>query len=267
MTSTVLITGASQGIGRATAALFALGGYDVVLAARQSDRLDLVAQEIESFGHRVLAIPTDVSDAKQVESLVDRAIATYGHIDVLINNAGICVTAPIAHTTLEDWHRILDTNLWGYIHTIHFLLPHLLDRQQGTIVNVGSIGGKMPAPNMTAYCTSKYAVTGMTETLRVELEPKGIHVCAVHPNITNSNFLERAVFRGDSETQAEQLRQQFKTAMKSPIAHQPKDVAEEIWKIVQHPKAEAIVGSAAVATTLYRFSPGAIDWLMQKAAK
>ena len=118
---------------------------------------------------------------------------------------------------------------------------------------------------MTAYCTSKYAVTGLTETLRLELEPKGIHVCGVHPSVTNSDFLERAVFRGEEDSEVEQERQQMGEMLKSPLASQPQDVAEAIWKAVKHPRAEAIVGSGAIATTLYKVAPGLSQWLMLRS--
>ena len=177
------------------------------------------------------------------------------------------MTAPMAQTTLSDWQQIVNVNLWGYIHTIHALLPHFLERNRGTIVNVGSFGGKMPLPNMSAYCTSKYAVTGLTETLRLELEPKGIQVCGVHPSVTNSDFLERAVFRGEGDYQAEQERQQMGEMLQSPLASQPQDVAEAIWKAVKHPQAEVIVGSGAIATTLYKLAPGLSQWLMQGAIR
>ncbi len=265
MTPTVLITGASQGIGRATALLFAQKGYDVALAARQSKRLEAVTQEIRGIGRTALAVPTDVTDEGQVNALVEKALECYGAIDVLVNNAGICMTAPMAQTTLSDWQQIINVNLWGYIHTIHALLPHFLERQKGTIVNVGSFGGKMPLPNMTAYCTSKYAVTGLTETLRLELEPKGIHVCGVHPSVTNSDFLERAVFRGEEESEVELARQQMGEMLKSPLASQPQDVAEAIWKVVKHPQAEVIVGAGAMATTLYKVAPGLSQWLMLRS--
>jgi short-subunit dehydrogenase len=243
MTSTVIITGASQGIGKATALLFAQKGYDLVLAARQSEKLDALAEDIRGMGRKVLAIPTDVTDLDQVNDLVEKAINHFDIIDVLVNNAGICMTAPMSGTSISDWQKILDVNLWGYIYTIQAILPHFLKRQTGTIINVGSFGGKMPLPNMTAYCTSKYAVTGLTETLHLELEPKGIHVCGVHPSVTNSDFLERAVFRGEKDSQAEETRQQMKELLKSPMASQPQDVAEAIWKAVKYPQREVIVGS------------------------
>jgi NADP-dependent 3-hydroxy acid dehydrogenase YdfG len=144
MAETVLITGASVGIGKATTLLFASKGYDVVLAARQSDRLEALAQQVKAIGRNAWAIPADVRDAEQVNSLVRAALASCGSIDVLINNAGIYSLGQVEQYSLQDWHQIIDTNLWGYIHTIHALLPHFLARGSGTIVNVGSIGGKIP---------------------------------------------------------------------------------------------------------------------------
>jgi len=256
------IAGASQGIGRATARLFAERGHQVVLAARTPERLEAVAAEIRERGGEALAVPTDVTDPEQVANWCEKAIATYGQIDVLVNNAGICASGPVANMKRADWQRAIDTNLWGYINTIQALLPHFQARGRGSIVNVGSIGGKMPFPNMTAYCTSKYAVAGLSETLRLELLPQGIQVCAIHPGIVNSDFLDRAIFCGEPDTQRQQMRQ----AMDSAIASQPEDVAEAIWNAVRHPQAEVTVGPmATVATTFYRLAPGLTQWMLSRA--
>lgn len=261
---TVLITGASQGIGRATASLFAENGYNLVLAARHSERLNRVADEFRAKGREVLAVPTDVSQVDQVNVLVEKALDAFGSIDVLVNNAGICMNGEMAQSTLEDWRQIIDINLWGYIYTIHALLPQFLERGAGTIINVGSFGGKVPLPKMTAYCTSKFAIAGLTDTLRLELEPKGIHVCAVHPSVTNSDFLERTIFRGE---EAAQQREQMKSLLSSPVASQSEDVAKAIFKMVNHPQSEVVVGSAAVPTAAYRLAPGLTEWLMQQTTK
>lgn len=268
MAPTVLITGASQGIGKATALLFAQKGYDLVLAARQADRLNAVAAAIRAKGRDVLAIPTDVSDREQVEALVEKALASCDRVDVLVNNAGICMSGPVENTTLDDWRKIMDVNLWGYIYTIHALLPHFLERQAGTIINVGSFGGKAPLPLMTPYCTSKYAVTGLTETLRLELEPKGIQVCGVHPGVTDSAFLERAVFQGRDEQDTNERRRQMQQVLESPLTSSPEDVARAVWQVVQHPQAEVVVGGAAsAAVTAHRLLPGLTSWLLGQSLK
>ena len=260
MSPTVFITGASQGIGKATALLFAKNGYDLIITARTKDKLEAVAEKIRGLDRQVLAITTDTSDHSAIEALINSGIERFKVIDVLVNNAGVCMTAPMAKTTIEDWERIINVNLWGYIYTINALLPHFLERKQGSIINVGSFGGKVPLPNMTAYCTSKYAVTGFTETLKLELEPQGIHVSGIHPSVTNSDFLERAVFK-DSDPQ------QMKQMLSSPFASQPEDVAQAIWNAVKRPQAEVIVGSAKLPTFLHRLFPSITQGVLQLASK
>lgn len=263
MAPTVLITGASQGSGKATALLFARKGYNVVLAARQANRLEAVAQAVREIGVSALAIPTDVSKIEQVEKLVEQSLAFYDQIDVLVNNAGICLTGEMANTSIDDWQQMMNVNFWGYVYTINALLPHFLERQQGTIVNVGSFGGKMPLPNMTAYCASKYAVTGMTETLRLELAPKAIHVGIVHPGIINSDFLERAVFKG-TDTDAQNGRKRMQEMLTGPIASQPEEIAQAIWDVVKFKIAEKVVGPIVVATEVHRLFPGLTQWMLEQ---
>ncbi|MEB3217710.1 MAG: SDR family oxidoreductase [Nostocales cyanobacterium 94392] len=258
-----IITGGSQGIGKSSALLFARKGYDLVITARSPEILSATAAEVSKIGTKVLAIPCDVSQEAEVNILISKALEFFGSIDVLINNAGVCMTGPIEHTTLSDWHRVIDVNLWGYIHTIHAILPHFLQRQKGTIVNVGSIGGKLPLPEMTAYCTSKYAITGLTETLRLELKSKGIHVSAVHPSATDSNFMERAQFRGSSEQEAEKRRTSMNSFLKSPAASKPEDVADAIWDAVKYQKDEIVVGSGSFMSAAYKFFPGLMQFAMQ----
>lgn len=265
MTATVFITGASQGSGRATAQLFAEKGYNVVLIARQSDRLQAVAAELAGSNGQSLAIPTDVSDATQVQTAIAKAWETFSNIDVLVNNAGICLTGTTENTSLEDWHRLMDVNFWGYVHTIDALLPHFLERGTGSIINVGSFGGKMPLPNMTAYCASKYAVTGLTETLHLELEPKGIHVGAVHPGVINSNFMERAVFRSTDENNASEAQERMNAILRSPWVSQPEDIAQAVWQAYQQKRSEVVVGAAFWLTEAYRLFPPLVRGFLGQA--
>jgi short-subunit dehydrogenase len=146
--------------------------------------------------------------------------------------------------SLEDWHQAIDTNLWGYIHTIHALLPHFLARQTGTIVNVCSIGGIVPIPYLTPYSTSKFAVTGLTRSLHSELAPKGIHVCGIYPNLIKTDFLERAVFTGKNE--------------------KADDVAKAIWNAVEHKRDEVVVGSANLSAASNQLLPNLVQWILRK---
>lgn len=267
MAPTVLITGGSQGIGKATALLFANKGYDVVLAARQSDRLSAAGQEVESLGRQALTVPTDVRDPQQVKTLVDKALERYGAIDVLINNAGMYASGSVENFSLDDWHQIIDLNLWGYIHTINALLPHMIERGSGTIVNLSSIAGKVPVAYLVPYNTSKYAVTGMTEAMHAELKPKGIHVCGIYPNLIDSNLMERAMFRGKDAEDAEARRKQLEQVLSVPVVEKPEDVAKAIWEAVKHQRAEVLVGSASISKAAYDLIPGPMQWLFRQGFK
>ncbi|MBD2079076.1 SDR family oxidoreductase [Leptolyngbya sp. FACHB-17] len=267
MASTVIITGASQGIGKATALRFAQGGYNLVLASRNADRLNAAAQELKLIAPRVTAIPTDTRDADQVKTLIDRAISEYGSIDVLVNNAGVYISGPADSFTLEDWHTAIDINLWGYIHTIHALLPHFLSKGSGTIVNVSSSGGKVPIPYLVPYSASKFAVTGLTQSLQSELSPKGITVCGIYPNLIKSDFMERAIFRGKDEEDAIARRKQLEQVLSVPVVEKPDDVAKAILDAVKHKKTEVIVGSAGASVFSNRLFPDLLQWVMRRTFK
>ncbi|OUL22172.1 SDR family oxidoreductase [Nostoc sp. 106C] len=268
MAPTVLITGASQGIGKATALLFARKGYEIVLTSRQPDNLEAAAQEIQSLGYSApLTVACDVTNPSQVGTLVEKALDCYGYIDVLVNNAGIFASGPVEQFSLSDWHQVIDTNLWGYIHTIDALLPHFLQRGSGTIVNVSSIGGKVPTAYLVPYCTSKFGVTGLTEALQAELKPKNIHVCGIYPNLIKSSFLEKAIFRGKDEQDLNNRREQLQNVVKNPVVEKPEDVANAIWDSVDNQKTEVMVGSANLSQAFYRLFPGLTKWVSRQALK
>jgi short-subunit dehydrogenase len=274
MPEIVLITGASEGIGRATAHAFASRGAQLVLAARTESTLKQTAIDLEQeLDAEILVVPTDVTQPDQVKILVDKALERFQHIDILVNNAGMCMSGPFTATTLEHWQQLMAVNFWGYIHMIQAVLPSMLERHQGKIINVGSFGGKMPLPLMTAYSASKFAVTGLTEALRLELQPQGIEVIGIHPGVVESDFLKRAVFVEESngrETGTPVIssgRQRMQSALEGVFVNQPEDVAAAIVDAVVHHKTDVVVGAAQLAIGAYKFFPDLLTTFLQTSAR
>jgi 3-oxoacyl-[acyl-carrier protein] reductase len=180
-----LVTGASRGIGRAIAIGLAERGFDLVVndIARQDEALTALAREIEALGRRAIALHADVSSKVEVTEMVARAIAEAGHIDAVVNNAGILITSPVE--TLEEgvWDAVMDVNAKGTFLVIQAVLPHMRARRYGRIVNIASIGGKQGAPEQAHYSASKAAIMGFTRVLAQEVGAEGITANCVCPGI------------------------------------------------------------------------------------
>ncbi|SAL86734.1 oxidoreductase [Caballeronia terrestris] len=177
----VVITGASSGLGEATARLLSSKGAVVVLGARRIDRIDELAAAIVASGATALAIKTDVTDAAQVRHLVDTAVATYGRIDVMINNAGLMPHSLLERGKLDDWNRMIDVNLKGVLYGIAAALPHMKARKSGHIINVSSVAGHKVRPGSAVYAATKTAVRVISEGLRQEVKPYNIRTTIVSP--------------------------------------------------------------------------------------
>ncbi|MFB1022832.1 MAG: SDR family oxidoreductase [Vicingaceae bacterium] len=171
----VIVTGASSGIGRATALYFAKQGSNVVLAARSVNKLKDVESEIEAFGGNSLVVECDVSKAKDCENLIQKTIENFQKIDVLINNAGISMRAIFNETDLQVIRDVMDINFFGTVYCTKFALPHIL-KNNGSVVGVSSIGGYVGLPARTGYSASKYAMHGFLDALRTENLEKDLHV-------------------------------------------------------------------------------------------
>lgn len=180
-----IITGASSGIGAATAQAFAAAGADVVLAARSTERLEQLAATLPG---RPLVVPTDVSDAQSATALVERTVAERGRVDILINNAGIGVIGPVESVSPDDMLQVYRINVLGSLHTIQAVVPHMRQRKRGHIINVSSVVGKSALPFAGGYCASKGAIDRLTEALRMELGGSGIRVTLVRPGTTRTEF-------------------------------------------------------------------------------
>lgn len=177
----VVITGASSGIGEGTAQTLAAKGAKLVLAARRVDRLESLVSDIENAGGSAIAIATDVSKREDVEKLISHTHEKYGHIDVLINNAGIMPVAPMELARVDAWDKMIDVNVKGLLYGIGAALPNMKQRKSGHIINVASVAGLKVFPNFTVYCATKHAVRAISEGLRQE-SPE-IRVTTISPGL------------------------------------------------------------------------------------
>jgi 3-hydroxy acid dehydrogenase/malonic semialdehyde reductase len=225
----VFITGASSGIGEACARAFAAAKYDLVLAARRDEKLQALAQELSSK-HRVQVdtFKLDVRSRKAVQELVDGHPRVFGGVDVLINNAGLARGAdPLQEGNPEDWDAMIDTNVKGLLYVTRALLPGMIQRGSGHVVNMGSVAGQWVYPKGNVYCATKFAVRALTEGLRQDVHGTGIRVTEISPGMVETDF-SRVRFSGD-ESKAKAV-----YAGTEPLA--AADIAETILWCVQRPK-------------------------------
>jgi short-subunit dehydrogenase len=227
-----VITGASMGIGLATARRFAAEGAKVVLAARSADKLAAAADELRGKGHEAFAVPTDMCDALAVERLIEAAAQHYGSIDVLINNAGQAAAGAVAAVRVADFRAIFDLNVLGMLYAVQAVVPVMRRGGGGVIINISSMVSKMHIPGLGAYAATKAALNVLTETARVELAPENIRVITVYPRTTATEFGVNSL--GDP-----QLRQRQRAAASAHMtADSPEFVAGKILEAVQREPAE-----------------------------
>lgn len=256
--STVVVTGASSGIGRATALTFARRGSHLVLAARNEQALEEVAAECRRLGARAVAVPTDVSDAAAVTRLAAAAADAFGgRIDTWINNAGIGTIGEFTETPVEAHAQVIRTNLLGYLYGAHAVLPYFQRQRAGVLVNVNSEGGWVPAPLAVSYTASKFGLRGFSEALRGELSGwQDIHVCDIFPA-----FIDTPGIRHAGNYTGRQVRP-------LPPLYDPFDVASAVLEVVQSPRPAVTVGrSATVARLAHFLAPGLLRWVMNRSLR
>lgn len=184
----VVITGASSGLGEATARHLAAQGAKLVLGARRVDRLRALAREL-GLGAGA-AVATDVTDAAQVKALVDGAAAAHGRIDVMLNNAGLMPHSPLARLKIADWDRMIDVNLRGVLYGIAAALPHMQRQKSGHIINVASVAAYKVRPGSAVYAATKAAVRMLSEGLRQEVKPYNIRTTVISPGAVRSELTQ-----------------------------------------------------------------------------
>jgi NADP-dependent 3-hydroxy acid dehydrogenase YdfG len=252
----ILITGASSGIGRATAILTGKMKLPVIIAARRADRLAEVVREIESAGGKALAVETDIGDESQVAAMVDKALQHFGRIDVLINNAGVGLYATVDETTPEQMERLWRINYMGTFHAIRNVLPVMRKQQSGQIIVVASMSGKRGAPFKSAYCATKFAQIGLLESLRMELLNTNIKCTLIFPGATKTEFFEAIENPGNRDVK---LYGSVQTA---------EQVAAEILDAIQNPRTEVITQRLGrLQIILNAISPDLADWIVGKYKK
>lgn len=241
-----IVTGASRGIGRATAIALAQAGAHLALGARDADALEETASLVRGAGREALALPTDVTSQSQVEALVTQAWKRWGRVDILVANAGQYVRCPVSELEIDVLQASMAVNFYGSVYAVLAVLPHMRAAHQGSIVLVSSMDGKKGVPPDAPYASAKFAMTGFGEVLRQELAPQGIYTTLVFPGRVDTDFIKGLKFH----------------PLSAPIP--PQAVAQAIVKAIDRHKAEVVVPPLArvlqIANTLH---PAIGDWAVR----
>jgi NAD(P)-dependent dehydrogenase (short-subunit alcohol dehydrogenase family) len=231
----VVVTGASSGVGRATAIEFAKRGSRVVLAARRSEDLQQTAQLCSQAGGEALVVVTDVTKEEDVRRLVEAALARWQRIDVWVNNAGVTLFAALAEASFADHRRVIETNVFGAMHCARAVVPIFKAQQRGVLINVGSVLSKIGQPFVPSYAISKFAIRGLSESLRAELaDEPDVHVCSIFPFTIDTPHFQSGANRVGKHARA------------LPPVQSPEKVARAIVSLAARPRRELHVPHIAV---------------------
>jgi short-subunit dehydrogenase len=250
---TAIITGASSGIGQAMAAQLVESNVNVVLASRNRKRLEALALDLVTLPGRTLVVPTDVTERLSVEALVRKTVEEFGTVDILINNAGSGLFAPIAGGNPDNMRRLFDVNFWGAINCIQATVPYMTSQHRGHIVNVASIAAKISPPYMGIYSATKFALAAASDSLRSELAGTGVGVSTIYPGLTQTSFMEN-------------MTQEVEVPAMPPVARfvRSEAVATRITQSIRFGLRDAYVSPEDIAAVgLNTIAPQLVDWTMR----
>ncbi len=249
-----LITGGTRGLGFAIAQELACLGYKLVICARSADELAWAHSELTRNGAEVLTFECDVANQHQVESMVQQAVAHFGRIDILINNAGIISVGPIESQTLADFREAMDVMFWSHVYTTLAVLPHMIEHRGGRIANITSIGGKIAVPHLVSYSCAKFAAVGFSEGITAELAKDNIKVTTVVPGLMRTGSHVNAFFKGDNRAEYTW----FSLGATSPVtAISARRAARSVVNAIRRGQAEIILSlPAKLAVWIHGLLPG-----------
>ena len=251
---TVIVTGASSGIGKACALAFAKEGANVVLAARDMPKLEDVAQLCRALGVRALTVQTDVAGEEDCKNLISKTLAEFGRIDILVNNAGMSMRAIFEEVDLSVMKKLMDVNFWGTVYCTKFALQELL-KNKGSVVGISSIAGYKGLPARAGYSASKFAMNGFLETLRIENMKKGLHVLICAPGFTASNIRNTALTK-DGSAQSESPLEESKLMT-------AEEVADHVLKgVLKRKKVITLTFIGKLTVLLNKFIPSFMDGMV-----
>lgn len=251
----LLVTGASSGIGAAVARRFAEEGYRLALAARRLERLEALAQELRARGGQALPVAADLSRPEDIQRLTKVALEEYGQIDILFNNAGLGRLNWLeALEPVEEVQAQIQVNLLGVIWMAQAVLPHMIERRSGHIINMASLAAWIAPPTYSVYSASKFGVRGFTEALRREVSLYGVHVSGIYPGAVDTEF-------------GTQARIQRKTGITTPprLRLTAEEVAQAVWRLAQRPRRAVILpGYMRWVIVLNTLFPALVDWAVRR---
>ncbi len=238
-----VITGASTGVGRSLAILLATDYQaKLVINARTEDALNDTKRIVEERGGKAIAIVGDIASPGMPARLVETCVQEYGDIDLLVNNAGISIPGLLQNVTLDDWHRVMDVNFFAPLYAVYAALPYFLKKNEGTIVNVASVAGKVGLPGRVCYSTSKFACLGMSEGMAAELIHRGVDVVTVCPGWIRSHFFKKNNLSSTMDPTTIGERKDFRGwMMRNLLSYSPQQAAEAIRDAVMAGNSQEIV--------------------------